>query len=400
MSTPDFTKYAGTLIANGTDPVNNRPMFALEKGAQLAYSEIPGLVDELMAQLTGIIINPTQVYANPVTDLFIKSSADLGYGFEETGYVGGGAPDKKSDGTCKQIGNVKLADPVFHAKNWSGHAVLEIFDKEFKTQVFTPEQVATLVANKLRMIAKTEATKLAMAETQIMSAIVPGKRNITSYENSEDPLSTAAYYPEGGAAAADGNVKGYVGDVQLADISGTVGGVGVGSMPAFTTADAVALLKQIKATARDMAIPSTDFNQAGREIFVEGKPSLIIEKKVLDALNYACADGDQHKLFAYTKGASEFLSDAVEIKEIDSFGAMPSNAALAVGSTTIDTDDYSIGCILSDRSVYREVTYLESMESERCMGRRSTIYDFVSEKAIFASPMLASSAILFEKPSA
>jgi hypothetical protein len=40
------------------------------------------------------------------------------------------------------------------------------------------------------------------------------------------------------------------------------------------------------------------------------------------------------------------------------------------------------------------------MESERCMGRRSTIYDYVTEKAIFASTFLPSSAILFEKPSA
>jgi hypothetical protein len=399
MAQPDFTKFAGTLIANGTDAQNKRPMFALEKGAQLAYNEIPGLVDNLMAQMTGIIVNPTQVYANPVSDLFIKSAADLGYGYEETGY-GAGAPDKKSDGTCKQIGNVHLPEGVFHARNYASHAVLEIFDKEFKTQTFTPEQVATLVANKIRTIAKTEANKLAMSERQIMSQIVNGTRNITSYINSEDPLSTAAYYPEGGASAAPGNVKGYIGNVQLADITGSVAGVGVGSTPVFTTADAVALLKQIKSTARDMAMPSTDFNKAGREAFVEGKPNMIVAKKVMDALNYALMDGDQHKLGGYSDGATTFLKDAVEIKLVDDFGAMPTNAALTVGDSTIDTDDYNIGVILADPSVFREVTYLEDMESERCMGRRSTIYDYVTEKAIFASTFLPSSAILFEKPSA
>lgn len=401
MTQPNFTKFAGTLIANGTDEQNKAPAYALEKGSQLAYSEIPGLVDNLMEQLTGIIVNPTTVYTDPVTECFVKSSADLGIGYEETGY-GAGAPDKKSDGTCKQIGNVALPEPVFHARNYASHAVLEIFDKEFKTKTFTAEQVATLVANKLRTIAKTEANKLAMAERQIMAQICDGTRNITSYQNSEDPLSTPVYYPEGGASAAPGNVKGYIGNIQVADISGTVADVGVGSMPAFTTADAVALLKQIKATARDMAMPSTDFNKAGREVHIEGKPMLIIPKKISDALNYALMDGDQHKLGGYSDGATAFLKDAVDIKLIDAFADMPVNAALAVdnSASTIDTDDYAIGCILADPSVYREVTYIENMESERCMGRRSRIYDFVSEKAIFASTFISSSAIVVQKPSA
>lgn len=399
MAQPTFTKFAGTLVANGTDEQNKRPLYGLEKGQQLDYSEIPGIVDNLMAQLSGIIVNPTTVYNDPISDLFIKSTAELGFGYEETGY-GAGAPDKKSDGTCKQIGNVKLPEPVFHAKNYASHAVLEIFDKEFKTQVFTPEQLSVLIANKIRTIAKTEANKLALAEKQIVSDIVSGTRNITSYTNSEDPESTAVYYPENGASAADGPVKGYVGNVQTADIDGTVAGVGVGSMPAFTTADAVALLKQIKANARDMAMPSTDFNLAGREIHVEGQPNLIIPKKVMDALNYALMDGDQHQLGGYSDGATVFLKDAVNIKLIDSFADMPSNDALAVTNSddTIDTDDYAIGCILADNGLYREVNYLESMESERCMGRRSVIYDYVTEKAIFPSTFLASAAILFQKP--
>ena len=401
MATPNFAQFAGTLVANGSSPENKAPLMALEKGAIVNYSDIPKVVDGLLSQLTGVIVNPTTVYKNPVTDLFIKSAAEYGMAYEETGY-GMGAPDKRSDGTCRQIGNVSLPDPVFHVKNYASHQVLEIFDKEFKQQVFTAEQLATLVANKIRTIAKTEANKLGQAETVILSDVCDGTKNVTSYINSNDPSSTAVYYPEDGASAAAGAVKGYAGDIQTAGISNGVADTGVGSVPSFTTADAVALLKQIKMTARDMSIPSTDFNLAQREIHLEGKPNLVIEKKVMDALNYALMDGDQHKLGGYSDGATAFLQDAVEIKMIDTFGDLPANSALTVSNseTAIDTADYRLGAILADPGLYREVTYMENMETERCMGRRSRIYDFQSEKAIFASTFLPSAAILFEKPSA
>lgn len=378
MTEPAFSKYAGTLVADGE--ATYKPVFDLEEGTTDDITDLPATIDGLASKLSGIIINPTMVYNDNLSDLFIKSSAEFGIGYEETGYLGG-APDYKSDGTCKQIGNVSLADPMYHSINYAVHEVLEVKDDEFKKSVFNSEQLSSLVANKIQTIAKTRAQKIRLAYRQIVSDVIDGTRSIASNTKSDGTGDSVTYAP---------TVTGYAGKVYdgVVDfgMDKAVAGVGIGYQPVFSTANALAFLKGVKTIGRDIAIESTDFNLAGREVFVNGKPTLTLEKKVLDALNYALMDGDQHKLGYNATGASDFLADTFEVKPIDAFASLPTS------------DDYSnvrLGAVISVPGVFREVTYQDSMESDRCMGRRSTVYDYQALKAMWASTMLPSAAVLF-----
>lgn len=378
MTEPAFSKYAGTLVADGEKQYN--PVFNLEEGSTDDITDLPAAIDGLAAKLSGIIINPTMVYNDNLADLFVKSSAEFGVGYEETGYVGG-APDYKSDGTCKQIGNVSLADPMYHSINYAVHEVLEIKDDEFKRSVFNADQLASLVANKIETIAKTRAQKLRLAYRQIVSDVIDGARSIASNTKSDGTGDAVTYAP---------TVTGYAGKIYDGatdfGMEKAVSGVTIGYQPAFTAADALAFLKGVKTIGRDIAIESTDFNLSGREVFVEGKPILTLEKKVLDALNYALMDGDQHKLGYNATGASDFLADTFEVKPIDAFAALPTNE---------DYTNVRLGAVISVPGVFREVTYKDSMETARCTGRRSNIYDYQALKAMWASTMLPSAAVLF-----
>lgn len=381
MAQPLFSTYAGTLVENGEDATRKIPMFNLEEGMNIDPSDLPATMDGLMPKLTDIIVNPTMVYNEPNLDgLFMKKSAEFGYGYEEVGYLGG-ALDAKSDGTCKQIGTMTMADPTYHGINYAVHEVLEIFDDEFKRSVMTAEQLSSLVANKIMGIAKTKAQKLRLAERQVISDVIDGTRSISSNTKSDGTGDAVTYAPE---------VVGYAGKIydSVTDfgLDKAVAGVGVGYQPAFTTANATALLKGLKQIGREIAQEGTDFNLAGREVFTVGKPTLTIEAKVLDGLNYALMDGDQHKLGYSSNGALEFLSDAFEVKPIDAFAELPTNE---------DYEDVRLGAVISTPGVFNEVTYKDSMESERCMGRRSTIYDYQATKMLYASTQLPSAAVLF-----
>ena len=381
MAQPLFSTYAGTLIENGEDATRKIPMFNLEEGLFIDPSDLPATIDGLMPKLTDIIINPTMVYNEPNLDgLFVKRSADLGYGYEEVGYLTG-ALDAKSDGTCKQIGTMALSDPSYHGINYAVHEVLEIFDDEFKRSVMNADQVSSLIANKIQGIAKTKAQKLRLAERQVISDVIDGTRSISSNSKSDGTGDAVTYAP---------TVTGYAGKVvDSVDDFGldkAVAGVGVGYQPVFTTANATALLKGLKQIGREIAQEGTDYNLAGREVFAVGKPTLTIEAKVMDGLNYALMDGDQHKLGYSSNGAMEFLSDAFEVKPIDAFADLPTNASYT---------GKRLGAVISTPGVFNEVTYKDSMESDRCMGRRSTIYDYQATKMLYASTQLPSCAVLF-----
>jgi hypothetical protein len=153
--------------------------------------------------------------------------------------------------------------------------------------------------------------------------------------------------------------------------------------------DAVlAYLQTLESAASDMRYPGSDYNALGVDTFSGDRPWLIMETKVINAFDNAIANATTSNGYGYsgfpTKTAREYIARFADLREIDSFAALP-----AYDSTTFPTStDYSgdrLTAVLLDKDAPWLITKFNNVEGQRCSADRMFGYSARGEQdmAIF-----------------
>ena len=185
--TKGFTPYAGQLIKDGI--TKGLPYANLEEGIVTANLE---KIHGLTGKIKDIFIRETRVFANPLEPYVTKYGERFGAAIEQAAFKHG-APNAKLDGTCMPWGDVDIASQI-NAANFGYDVDISIYDHEVDKAVLDDAQLGAYVAQKMRTPLQTIALMKYRAWVQLLSDVIDGTRNITSYVNSNNPASTSVTY--------------------------------------------------------------------------------------------------------------------------------------------------------------------------------------------------------------
>lgn len=368
----DIQKYLGQLVANGIKP--NMPAASLEESGTSPISTFQGL----MAKIGRVFIEETRVFGDRFGGYVEVVDDPFGAGVEIAGFQSG-AVNKKLNGTCHPSGQIPMVAQVAYT-NYAYNQEVSVADDEVRKFVLSASEAGNYAAQKTRGALKTQAQMKYLAWKQLLSNVVGGTRSILSNDRS-DGTGTAVTYTA--------TVVPYVSEdmLKLSDI--VIPAPSIGSRPTISAQDALEIVLELRGAARDMGTETDKNNALGIESFTVGLPILVMEEKVLDALDEAWSVAGGYGGVP-TVSAREFLRSFSEIIEIDVWPDLPTNATY---------EDYRLGAVLLDRSGMREIVKRNDMEPDRCVNLRSTGYSYQGE-SILAIWRGAPSYALLVKPEA
>lgn len=354
-----FANYAGQLIAGGIG--TNLPIKALEEGTVTSLNI--DAINGLSAKIKDVFIHETKVFNNPIDPYVRKYDSRFGAGMEQAVFKTNAA-NAKLDGTCMPWGNVEMVSQM-NLTNFAYDVDVSIRDHEVDKAVLDEGQLGAYVANKLRTPLATIAQLKYRAWVELISDVTSGVRSVSSHINSNDTTSTSVTY--------NPTITGYAGAVE--QTSYKIPAVARGSKVIVPDAPtALGIAQDLEARAADMKYQADDMNALGAQTFTTGTPLLIMEEKVLNGLDAVFANvnaagtGTGYGYAGFpTKSFREFVSRFSEIVEIDSFAALPTNAAY---------DSNRLGAVLMDRDALVEKIEYADVESFRCTKERATGYSY------------------------
>ena len=356
---PTFDQFAGQEVASGIR--SNEPVIAFEtEGTRTVLNNL-GLIDGIIPKLGRVLFRECRIMDNPLDRIFRKSALPFGVGWEDAEFVAGGK-NKKNDGTCVPIGNPTMESQV-NLINLAWSIDVSIKDREINKAVLSPEEVGQFVAQKMRTPRKTLATLKYRAETQIISDVIDGTRSVSSTDSSDGTGTSVTYAP---------TVKGYAGAVE--DLGFVLAPLAQGTPATFAQAsDAMDMLIAIQNAATEMREEGTYYSALGINTFSLEKPNLVIEEKVLNALDKAWAlDGAAKQI--PTRTAREFLDTFCDVITFPgAFADLPTNA---------NYTDKRLAAVLIDKDSCTEMIAWEDVESQRCAKERLTGYNFGGASAM------------------
>lgn len=372
-----FVPYAGQLVKSGIG--TDLPYVNLEEGiVKSNLAKIHGL----MPKIKDVFIRETRVFTNPLDPYITKFGERFGAAIEQAAFKKG-APDKKLDGTCMPWGDPEIAAQV-NAANFAYNVEVSIRDHEIDKAVLDEGQLAAYTAQKMRTAAQTVALMKYRAWMQLVSDVTDGTRTIASYTDSSDPASTAVTYSP--------TVTGYCKSINKSGIY--IPEVVRGSQVSVPDAEsALTIANSLKDMAADFGFSGSDLNNLGIETFATGTPLLIMEKKVLNALDRVFSETNLktgQSTYGYagfpTVSFRQYASEFAEIVEVDSFAALPTNTTYK---------DMRLGAVLMDRDMLMENVQYADVESFRCTKERATGYDYQGSSTLSIWQGLDSHALLF-----
>lgn len=375
--TSGFVPFAGQLIKSGIG--TDLPYANLEEGiVKTNLSKIHGL----MPKIKDVFIRETRVFNNPLDPYITRYGERFGAAIEQAAFKTG-APDKRLDGTCMPWGDPEIAAQV-NAANFAYNVEVSIRDHEIDKAVLDEGQLGAYVAQKMRTADQTVALMKYRAWVQLISDVVDGSRTITSYTNSGDAASTAVTY--------NPTVSGYCKSINRSGIY--VPEIARGTPASIPDASSALQIAQgLKDMAADFGFSGNDLNNLGVETFTTGTPLLIMEKKVLNAMDNIFATENlagESKGYGYagfpTVSFRQYAREFAEIVEIDSFAALPTNTTYA---------DMRLGAVLMDRDMLMENVQYADVESFRCTKERATGYDYQGSSTLSIWQGLDAHALLF-----
>ena len=222
------------------------------------------------------------------------------------------------------------------------------------------------------------------AWVQLLSDVVSGTRNITSYVNSNNPASTSVTY--------NPTVTGYCKSID--DTGFVIPEVQRGALATIPDATtALDIAQRLEGMAADFSYSGNDLNNLEVETFTTGTPLLIMETKVLNALDAifaktnaaGTASGYGYAGFP-TKTFRDYVGRFSEVVEIDSFAQLPTNVSYA---------KKRLGALLLDRDMLIENVQYADVESFRCTKERATGYSYQGSSTLSVWQGLDSHAMLF-----
>ena len=356
---PTFDNFAGQEVASGIR--SNEPVIAFENESTRTVLNNLGLINGLIPKIGKTIFRETRIFENPLDQIFRKTALPFGVGWEDAEFVTGGK-NKKNDGTCVPIGNPTM-EAQLNLINLAWSIDVSIKDREINKAVLTPEEVGQFVAQKMRTPGKTLAMLRYRAETQLLSDVIDGTRSVSSTDSSDGTGTSVTYAP---------TIKGYAGAVE--DLGFILAPLVQGTPASFAqTSDAMNMLIAIQNAATEMREEGTYYSALGINTFSLQKPNLVIEEKVLNALDKAWAlDGAAKQI--PTRTASEFLSTFCDVVSFPgSFADLPTNASYT---------DKRLACVLIDKDSCTEAIAWEDAESQRCAKERLTGWNFGGSSAM------------------
>lgn len=370
--TARFTQFAGQLIASGIAP--NQPIKSLEGSVdQTTYANLTK-IHGLIPKITDVFVRETRIFQNPLAPYITRFDSRFGAGMEQVAFQIG-AYNKKLDGTCMPRGVPDVASQL-DLINFSYSVDVEVKDRMVDKAVMDEGQVGAFVAQLLRTPLKTIATLKYRAWVQLLSDVISGTRSITSYI-----ASNGVRAPSGVSADVTYNptIEGYAGVVDK--MTQIIPMVEVGSRVTIADpADALAICNELKARAADFKFETSAYNKLGIDTFSTGVPVLIMETKVLDAMDTVFAEANaagNDNNYGYagfpTVTAREYLRQFCEIAEIDTFAALPTN---------INYVGYTLHAVLIDRDAFIENVKWENSESMRCAKERATGTNWQGESVL------------------
>ena len=375
--TKGFTPYAGQLIKDGI--TSGLPYVNLEEGVVTAnLAKIHGL----SAKIKDIFIRETRVFANPLEPYITKYGERFGAAIEQAAFKTG-APNAKLDGTCMPWGDVDIASQI-NAANFGYDVDISIYDHEIDKAVLDDAQLGAYVAQKMRTPLQTIALMTYRAWVQLLSDVIDGTRNITSYVNSNNPASTSVTYQP--------TVKGFCKSID--DTGFVIPEVQRGALATIPDATtALDIAQRLEGMAADFSYSGNDLNKLSVETFTTGTPLLIMETKVLNALDAifaktnaaGTASGYGYAGFP-TKTFRDYVGRFSEVVEIDSFAQLPTNVSYA---------KKRLGALLLDRDMLIENVQYADVESFRCTKERATGYSYQGSSTLSVWQGLDSHAMLF-----
>ena len=378
-----FAPYAGQVVRGGasTTPYN-QPTIALGDVFNENVLKNMAKINGLLPKVSRTIIHETRVFRDPLARIFTTIEDPLGVATEHAAFSAG-AVNKLNDGVCVARGTVNMVSQLT-ASNFAWDIPLSIYDREVSGAAMNNAMVESYVAQKMRTPLQTIALMKYRAWVQLLSDVIDGTRNITSYVNSNNPASTSVTYQP--------TVKGYCKSID--DTGFVIPEVQRGALATIPDAStALDIAQRLEGMAADFSYSGNDLNNLQVETFTTGTPLLIMETKVLNALDAifaktnaaGTASGYGYAGFP-TKTFRDYVGRFSEVVEIDSFAQLPTNASYA---------KKRLGALLLDRDMLIENVQYADVESFRCTKERATGYSYQGSSTLSVWQGLDSHAMLF-----
>ena len=367
-----FDQYAGQEIASGIRP--NEPLMAFEEEATATKLANIAAVQGLIPKISKVIVHETRIKEGNLDAYFKKGSMPYGAGLEHIEFLDG-AVNAKSSGRCVPFGNVQAVGQL-DVINLAWSLNISVWDREISQNVMNAEELGNYVSQKLRTPYKTLAGLKRNAEIQLISDVIDGTRSVSSTDQSDGNGNSVTYAP---------NIKGYAGDIE--DTGIVMAPLAQGTLPAFAQASDVSdLIETLQDRAAEMMEEGTAYSALGINTFCLEKPLLIMETRVLNAMdNIMALDGTDKRI--PTRTAREFLRTFSEIVEIPEFAELPTNA---------NYTDKRVGAVLIDRDSLSEQIAWDNVESQRCVEQRMTGYNLGGASALAVYRGNPACGILFD----
>ena len=378
--TAGFQPIAGQLIKSGIG--TNLPLIGLEDKVVL---ENIGNIQGLTPKIKDIFIRETRIFNNPIDKYVRKYDSRFGAGMEQ-GVFKSGAANAKLDGTCMPWGNPQMVSQM-NLTNFAYDIDVSIYDHEIDKVVLDEGQLSSYTAEKMKTPLKTLSQMKYRSWVQLLSDVIDGERSISSKDSSDGTGTTVTYNPTitGYAKAVE-----TVGDGAIPEVKrGSLASIGGG------TTDALTIAQTLEGRAADMKYEADDMNALEASTFVTGVPLLIMEEKVLNALDAVFANANASATaiqngYGYagfpTKTFRDYVSRFAEICEIDSFATLPTNNSYA---------NVRLGAVMMDRDMLIEKVEYADVESFRCTKARATGWSYQGSSTLSIWKGLDAYAMLF-----
>lgn len=379
--TAGFQPIAGQLIKSGIG--TNLPLIGLEDKVVL---ENIGNIQGLTPKIKDIFIRETRIFNNPIDKYVRKYDSRFGAGMEQAVFKTGAA-NAKLDGTCMPWGNPQMVSQM-NLTNFAYDIDVSIRDHEIDKVVLDEGQLSSYTAEKMKTPLKTLSQMKYRSWVQLISDVVDGERSISSKDSSDGTGTTVTYNPTitGYAKAVETVGDGVIPEVKRGSLASIGGG----------TTDALTIAQTLEGRAADMKYEADDMNALEASTFVTGVPLLIMEEKVLNALDAVFANANASATaiqngYGYagfpTKTFRDYVSRFAEICEIDSFAALPTNSSYS---------DVRLGAVMMDRDMLVEKIEYADVESFRCTKERATGWSYQGSSTLSIWKGLDAYAMLFK----
>lgn len=379
--TAGFQPYAGQLIKSGIG--TNLPLTGLEDSS-VTYQNL-SKIQGLTPKIKDIFIRETRIFNNPLDKYVTKFDSRFGAGMEQAVFKSGAA-NAKLDGTCMPWGNPEMVSQM-NLTNFAYDIDVSIRDHEIDKVVLDEGQLGSYVAEKMKTPMKTLSQMKYRAWVQLVSDVIDGERSISSTDSSDATGATVTYSPTvtGYAKAVETVGTGAIPEVKRGSLASIGGG----------TTDALTIAQTLEGRAADMKYEADDMNALGASTFVTGTPLLIMEEKVLNALDAVFANANASATaiqngYGYagfpTKSFRDYVGRFAEICEIDSFATLPTNKSYS---------NVRLGAVMMDRDMLVEKIEYADVESFRCAKERATGYSYQGSSTLSIWKGLDAYAMLF-----